>query len=184
MPRRVRLDVLCEDRQHESFVRKLLKGLGINLRQCQFDIAPSGQQSAEQYVRQNYPTLVAAYRRRNYQSDLGLVVLVDADANTVQERKDELDEALESEGESSREASDRVALFVPRRNIETWIWNLRGERVDEVSSYPRLERESNCKDAVTKLVEILREEETLLAPLTPSLRDAIRNELPRLPNLP
>lgn len=48
-------------------------------------------------------------------------------------------------------ADERIAVLLPRRNIETWIHFLNGEQVDETTVYPKLPRESECHAAVDRL---------------------------------
>ncbi len=182
MPRRARITVLCEDKQHQTFIRQLLSRLGVNTRDCHFEPLPAGG-SGEQYVRDNYPRLVKVHRSKAYQDDIGLAVMIDADTMEVRERKAELDDALIAEHPPKRQADEAVAIFVPRRNIETWIWNLRGESVNETDAYPKLDRESKSKDSVERLVEVLRNAPDSLRPLCASLQDGCE-ELERLPTLP
>ena len=89
--------------------------------------SPSGGGSAEQWVRERFAVEVAACRGR--QAETRLIVLVDGDTRTVQERIAELDQALRDAGVDLIPADTReVARLVPRRNIETWILCLTGER--------------------------------------------------------
>jgi hypothetical protein len=78
--------------------------------------------------------------------------VIDADTYSVEERINQFDEALENASQPERQPTDKIAIFVPKRNIETWIYFLRDEAVDEQTAYPKLSRESDCKPDVRKLV--------------------------------
>lgn len=86
--------------------------------------------------------------------------MIDADRKEVVERMRELDEELRSRELDPRDEAEAIALLIPKRNIETWIWNLRGEDVDESQSYPKLARQSECQDAVDELLETLSSQNT------------------------
>ena len=44
--------------------------------------------------------------------------------------------------------NERVGIFIPKRNIETWIYYLMGQVVNEEDVYPNLKRVSDCKPYV------------------------------------
>ena len=50
-----------------------------------------------------------------------------------QERK--LKEALKRADKDARQSSERIALPMSKRHIETWILNLNGDRVNETTDY-------------------------------------------------
>ncbi|MEH2297833.1 MAG: hypothetical protein V7K88_01855 [Nostoc sp.] len=149
--RRVQIVVLCEDRQHEVFARHFLKKRGFrgNIRLI---ICPDGSQSAEQYVRLCYPKEVKAYRSKGTYLSIGLVVVIDADKKTVEERLKQLDDALIGDSQQIRQPGEAIAIFIPKRNIETWINYLQDETVDEETEYSKLNNESLCKPYVENLV--------------------------------
>ncbi len=149
--RRVRLVLLCEDGQQECFVRRFLKAQGWQTREMYVLKSPAARGAAEQWVRERYPLELAEYRVRSTRAATGLMVMIDADAHRVEERKTELDAACEVRGVSPRRSEESVALLVPRRNIETWIHFLDGEAVDEEREYPKLQRERESRPAVARL---------------------------------
>lgn len=63
------------------------------------------------------------------------MVVIDADRGDIGRRLRQFEEALESARESPRDGVDKVAHFVAKRNIETWILFLAGREVDEDSDY-------------------------------------------------
>jgi hypothetical protein len=149
--RRVQVVILCEDRQQEVFARYFLVGRGFDPRLMRPIVSPNGMGSAEQFVRERFATEVRAYRSKRNQIATCLVVLVDADIKTLAERLGQLESALLEEGLPRRQADEKIGIFIPKRNIETWIHYAQGEAVDEITVYPRLPCESDCKLAVKTL---------------------------------
>ena len=83
--RRVQIVILCEDRQQEVFARYFLKKRGFTGR-FGANICPEGSQAGEQYVRNQYPVEVKAYRQNKNRVAIGLVVLIDAATGTLAAR--------------------------------------------------------------------------------------------------
>jgi hypothetical protein len=120
--------VLGEDQQHQGFIYHWLRGRGVPRGKIRLLPLPAGKGAGEQYVRTQYAQQVADLRRRNYLA-LALVVVIDADLAPVKQRVDELD------ARSPRQPGERIALVIPRRNIETWIRFLTAPPVDEEADY-------------------------------------------------
>ncbi|MBI4333532.1 MAG: hypothetical protein HY673_19895 [Chloroflexi bacterium] len=139
--RRVRIVLLCEDSQQEAFTRRFLEGMGWNTRVLRVLKSPSGSGSAEQWVRETFTDEIKAYRQRVAKAASALIVMIDADSNSVRERINEFEYTCNSHGTPFRADGEAVAIGVPKRNIETWIHYLNGNPVDEQSDYPRLDRE-------------------------------------------
>lgn len=153
--RHVRAVVLCEDLQHEVFLRRFLKASGRGTRQLRIVKAPPGRGSAEQFVRETYARELAALRRPGATSLL--IVMIDGDNRGVRTRQRELQAACESAGVQPREQSEHVLILVPTWRIETWLAYLAGETVDETDrNCPRLAREADCQSHVNTLVEMCR----------------------------
>lgn len=156
--RRVEIVVLCEDSQHEAFIRRFLKGMGWNTRVIRVEKSPSALGSAEQWVREEFPHELMAYRQRRQRAASALIAMIDADNKTVQDRIDEFEEACNSQQIAFRAHEEAVAIAIPKRNIETWIHYLDGNTVDENRSkpYSRLERARDCKPAANMLVQLCK----------------------------
>lgn len=154
--RRVQIVILCEDSQHEAFIRRFLTGLGWNNRAFRIEKSPSAVGSAEQYVKGRFPKELLAYRERKNKAASALIVMLDADNKRVQERINELESSCQSTGIEFRTPDEAVAIGIPKRNIETWIHYLNGNQVNEQDSYPKLEREKECKSAVNNLIQLCR----------------------------
>lgn len=161
--------ILCEGRQDEVFVRRFLDECGVNRPRIRGIPYPKGKGAGEQHVREQYPTEVKAHRSRAaYQKSLRLIVMTDADTKTVTKRQRELDDILGAAGQDRREATERIAVFIPKRNVETWIHYLMGEKVNETDAYPKLPAEGDCETSVKRVAA--KSEYRLTADAPPSLR--------------
>jgi len=151
--RRVQIVILCEDRQQEVFARHFLKKRGFT-GLFRTKICPPGSQSGEQYVRSQYPVEVKAYRQNRNRVSIALVVLIDADRGTLQDRLNQLASILDEDAQEKRRSDEAIAIFVPKRNIETWIHYLQGETVNEEDAYAKYEKnEAVCKTYVENLAD-------------------------------
>lgn len=142
--------ILCEDRQQEVFARKYFEARGIPRRKITPIVCPSGKQAGEHYVRERYAAEVATFRRKQ-RENRALVIVIDADTQSVANRLKQLDQQLESNSQPLRVNHERIAIFVPKRNIETWIAFACGETVDEETLYRKLVQESDCVPHVQHL---------------------------------
>lgn len=170
MSRNVRIVILCEDQQHEVFLRRFFKNMGWTLRDLRLESSPSGRGSAEQFARERFPLELKDLRARGGEQ-VYLVVMVDGDAEGVGARKNSLNEACKKQGVPPPRDTDRVLVCVPTWNIETWLAYLGGEAVDETKNdYPRLDRPRDCVPLVNNLVEMCRQK-NLREPVPTSLKD-------------
>lgn len=135
--RDLRFIVLGEDATHINFVVAWLRAEGIERRQItpRNVAADASGGAGEQFVRQNYAAEVQYYRAKANHQRVALVVVVDADTATLARRHEALAQALATAGFSPREADERIAIFVPRRNAETWLRVLTGSTCDEETDY-------------------------------------------------
>jgi hypothetical protein len=110
-----------------------------------------------------------------------LIVIIDADAGTVQDRLTQLDQALKDSGKPAIDKSERIARLVPKRNVETWILCLNDQRVDEETDYKRTTDDSSAliPAASKALHQWTQSESKLPSHCIDSLRRGIR-ELKRL----
>jgi hypothetical protein len=133
--RRVQIVILCEDRQQEVFARHFLKKRGFT-GIFRIEICPAGSQSGEQYVRTQYPV----------------------DKYTVQERLKQLDNILGEQSLPLRQIDEEISVFVPKRNIETWIHYLKSKSADEdrEKPYEKLLKAGDCKPYAEILAEQCR----------------------------
>lgn len=153
--RRVNLVLLCEDKQHEVFARRFLSSRKWSIRQMRVERGSGGSQ--EQYVREQFPKELKAYRgKRAKVESQALIVVTDGDEATRNGRMKMLDEECDKKGEERRRQDERVAVFIPTWNIETWLAYLDGETVDESrKDYPGFKgRERECQRHVSTLVDM------------------------------
>jgi hypothetical protein len=126
--------ILVEDRRHQQFVLRYLRRVGLEPHAFRFVPSPAGEGSGEQWVRERFAAEVEAYRRR--QAETKLIVVIDADNRSVEERLAQLDHELAEVGaQPVRPREEQIARLVPKRNVETWILCLNWEAVDEETDY-------------------------------------------------
>ena len=180
MRRQVQLILLCEDQQHEAFLRRFFTSMGWKGRQLRVKRSPLAKGSAEQFVREEFPKEIGAYRRNKNRVGCELVAVLDGDAEGVNARLTALDEACDRASVSPRDKADHVAVFVPTWNIETWLAYFSGETVDEYRrDYPRLERPRDCGPHVDSLVAMCRQSR-LREPAPSSLKAACQEYRTRI----
>lgn len=148
--------ILAEDIQHQVFLRKFLIKIGFHPRKFRLVPPLAGAGSGEQFVREHYSEELRIHRRKANHKAVRLVIVTDADTRSVDERLRQLSTALVAAGEPDRASDEAVAIFVPRRNVETWIAYLGVRGVDETTIYPKLAREGECQPAVDRLTVIYR----------------------------
>lgn len=167
--------VLCEDLQSQVLLYRYLKARGFPRIRALALPASCG----EQYVRENYACQVRAQRTGHVRQVL--VVHIDADGRSVQNRHNQLAEELTAEGLGARSADEPIALVVPRYETETWLHHYGGRGgVVETTSYPKFSENqaAAAKPTVQALVELVDGVATV-PPNLPSLAIAV-DELRRL----
>ena len=154
MSRVAQVVLLCEDLQQQVFFYRLLKRLGYSRRAIYLRAFPQGRQSAEQFVREKFAEEVHAFR--NTHVSRCLVVAIDADTHAVGDRQQQLDAELTGHGYTSRRPDEPIVIFIPKRNIETWIkYLLEGGEIDETVAYAKYVKcERECQPAVERFLEL------------------------------
>lgn len=149
--------VLCEDRSHWHFIRSYLIERGWNSRQVTSRIAPPGKDSAEKWVIDQYPRELQAYRAK-YRENLVLIVMIDGDKFGLSARLDKLEQQRKADQPDidPKAKGWRVGVFVPCRNLETWMAFLNGENVDETKDYKFGMKEAGRNKAAQILVSMCR----------------------------
>ncbi len=154
-PEKPQVVVLCEDRKQDRFIRQFLKIHGIGSRKTTVDTAPRSKGAADAFIRQRFPSEVKAYRSKRNYMNVCLIVIIDADPpNSPEDRKRMLDQALQDQGAEKLTQNDRVAIVVPKRNIETWMHFLTDQETDEQTDYKQSHPDSDCKPCAKKLKEL------------------------------
>ena len=139
---RVYVVVVLEDARHQMLVYRYLKKRGMGERDMRIERSPSGEGNAEGWVRKSFVKEVSVCRGRHAKS--ALIVIIDADTHTVQDRCRQLDQALEDGGKQRVDVEhEQIARLVPKRNVETWILCLNDQPVDENVDYKSTRRDWN-----------------------------------------
>jgi hypothetical protein len=178
MSRQVQLVLICEDNQHEAFIRRFLEKMGWDKRRMRVVKAPGGRRAGEQFVREKFPGELRVHRSRPVNQ--AVVVMMDGDNQGVAARLSKLDQACVDADVPTRTSNERVAVFIPTWSIETWLAYLDGRQVDEgTSNYPRLDRQRDCQRHVEELVQMCQARR-LREPAPPSLEAACSEYRARL----
>jgi hypothetical protein len=179
--------VLVEDQRQKQFIYRFLSVAGLNSHQMTIEVSPSGRGSAEGWVRENFPRQVGKCRARNARASTGMFVLIDADAKTVQERLDALDQALVNAGQIPIDRKvDPIARLIPKRNVETWIFFLSLEGiavplVDEVQDYKHNKKTEQWSALIPAAATTLYAWTKSSAKLPVNLIDSLRQGIDEIP---
>lgn len=115
---------------------------------------------------------------RNLALALALVVMVDADVLSVAHRKSQLSDEMRRAGQRPRTQNEKILVFVPKKNLETWFRFIDGNSADENVDYKRTYgKGTKPGDYAKRLADLCRQQ--LIAKPPPSLQDA-RAEWQRL----
>ncbi len=128
--------ILVEDQRQQQLIRRYLRQLGLDSHAMRFQLPTSG--SGEQWVREQFPVELTAYRRRTARAETKLILVVDADTMIVADRLAQLDQQLaQTNIHPVHVDTEQVARLAPKRNVETWILCLVGTAVNETDDYKR-----------------------------------------------
>jgi hypothetical protein len=154
MPRRkgVRIALIVEDQRLEQFSRNVLYKCGFRRHEIRLAPYPVGRGSAKAWVESQYVAEVRIFRSKRYQR-LGILVGTEADEQTVLERHESLARALREDSLAPRDPGERICLWVPKWNIETWILYFAGESCDEASNQKLRVRKPDFKTTATRFID-------------------------------
>lgn len=184
--------ILCEDIDQERFIREYLICCGLDDRKIKDFGNPKGKtiKNNNALIVKHYAELIKSYRSRKYRN-IAVVVMIDADEDSLEERMRclniALDETAGNLNKDPRLPNEKVAIFVPARNIETWFYyinsHMSGQECNELTDY------KDKKMTVKERIELAKKSARILALeicpqgvdriALPSLRYACR-ELQRL----
>jgi hypothetical protein len=165
--------VLAEDARQAQFARRYLLKIGYSKHAIRIASLPGGRGCGEQWVREHYAKEVKAYRARSTRARTALLVAIDADTDSTENRSRQLDNALRASGLDQRTAGEAISHFIPKRNIETWVLCLCGETVDEETDYSRRDVEQLIGPSAITFFGWTRENTTLPPHCVLSLSAAI-----------
>ena len=133
--------ILCEDIDQERFIRQYLICRGLEDHKIKDYGNPKGRliENNNALIVKDYPALMKSYRTRKYRN-IAVVVMIDADEDSVSDKMrflhKALDEAAGNSNKDTRLRDDKVAIFVPARNIETWFYYImEGQECNETNNY-------------------------------------------------
>ena len=133
--------ILCEDIDQERFIREYLICRGLDDRKIKDFGNPKGRdiKNNNALILKHYPELIQSYRSRNYRN-IAVVVMIDADEDSLDDRMRSLNIALDETAgnlnKDPRRPNEKVAIFVPARNMETWFYYImEGQECDETTDY-------------------------------------------------
>jgi len=190
--------LLCEDKHQRDFVVRALQKANISTRGLFPNVSPQGKGSGKDYVDNTYPNEVANRRTCPH---ITLIVVTDADDGTVQERRKQLEECLQSktkdDGGKSKmrfrplEKEDKVFFLIPKWEIENWVYYLwKGEEVAESRAYSKKElpavkyydalRAKTTQENLGKFIADIRQNTQTLQNCPESLCEHGKEELKRI----
>ncbi|MDB9315335.1 hypothetical protein PN462_19625 [Spirulina sp. CS-785/01] len=118
--------ILCEDIDQDRFIRKYLNLRGVDKRKIRNfpNVKGLKVENNNAKVLAYYAQLVKSYRRLKNSQDIAVIAMVDADNQSLEHRLRSFNMALdEEEGKRNkdlRQPDEKIAIFIPARNIETW----------------------------------------------------------------
>ena len=190
----VKIVLLCEDKNTATFVRKFLRHR--NFKEHDFTILAfaAGKGSGEQRVKKEYPKQLKHIREaRRKGRNAYLIVVIDADTGTIEDRHNDLKEACTDPSRLARgkdkdipaippisprnEKTDKNVLhIIPRRNIETWFAYLDNQNVDESTDYKnKIEAcATKIREYADNLFDMCHHAQSLRDPAPPSLQEACK----------
>lgn len=136
--------LLCEDQRQERLARAFLEKCGRETKAPQLrSIVASRtfQGGNDKWVLRELPKQLNECRLRSKnKAQTQFIVMIDADNQTVEERRRQLNERLTEAGHAPIDLTDQVSVvLIPRRHIETWLVCLLGENATE---------EEDCKKRI------------------------------------
>ena len=110
----VKIVLLCEDKQTDSFVRDFLKHRNFGRHDIETCPIPDSRGAGEQLVREQYPEQLKIIRKRK---NAYLIVVIDADKGTIDDHHKELEIACREQGVPPRDKKDANVLHIraPRK---------------------------------------------------------------------
>ncbi len=126
--------LLCEDELQERLAKAYVKKCGLPYQPPYLKalVASREQQGGnDSWVLNQFPRQLHACRQRQKKARTLLIVLIDADKHSVEDRRRQLMDRLTSAGFEAFGQTEPAVLLIPKRHIETWIRALLGEQVTE-----------------------------------------------------
>lgn len=130
----IRIVVVVEDRMLERFCRECLLAFGYHRKEIRYEVAPAGKGSGKVWVDKSFAVEVKILRQKRNQAR-AVLAGTDVDEMTIPQRIENLSKALLNIGQEDRGGQERIAYWLPKWSIETWLERLQGDDVVETESY-------------------------------------------------
>lgn len=171
-----RMVLLCEDDLQERLTKAYLKRCGLSSLPPEVvsRVASREQQGGNYaWVLAQFPKELHACRQRRAKTLL--IVLIDADDLSVEERRRQLLEKVRSAGLDQFGPDEPAVLLIPKRHIETWVRALQSETVTEDGNYKTWEKATKeiLRSAADTLYDWARPNATPGPSCVPSLKEAL-----------
>jgi hypothetical protein len=169
--------LLCEDQEHERLVIAFLKQCGVRspgriLRSRVASKLKAGGNVG--WVLDEFANELRTFRNRQKKAESLLIVVIDADNASVEDRRRELNERAQRAGIDTI-GPDEIAVLIPNRHIETWIRALLGDVVSEHDDCKtnKAPTKEELRKAAARLFEWSRPHAAIGSSCVPSLSMAL-----------
>ena len=145
MNRSSQIFILCEDTTHYHFAnKKCFELLGFNSRKITGKYNPKGRSvgSGAVFVREHYKKELKAFHSKATYLDYVLVVIIDDDTKDHVQNLFDYYQPLPNE---------KVLIFSPKRNIESWFYYADGNSIDENEDYKKHYKNAKPTEYAKKL---------------------------------
>ncbi|MDP1560520.1 MAG: hypothetical protein Q8M16_03900, partial [Pirellulaceae bacterium] len=171
-----RITIVVEDDRLERFCREALMQLGYYRKEIRVRKSPPGKGSGKSWVTQQHVAEVKTLRSRNYQS-LAVLIGSDVDELSLKERIAQLEESLRVSNLDERGTDERIAYWLPKWHIETWLMAFNGHEVTEMTDYKNQLSTVNFKNVGAAYVKHYRNRDDLGLPsLANTFAETVRIE--------
>lgn len=126
--------ILGEDAFHRTFVRQWLAANDVPPRRVHVVEPPADKSGGWKFVVERAADEARAARARNFRAQTRLIVVIDADDESLERRHGIVADAI---AEADLQGAGDVCVLVPKRHIETWVHALdpADPAVDESTDY-------------------------------------------------
>jgi hypothetical protein len=165
------IKIICEDKAQRQFIEHFLLSFGVDRRRIYSDsisytVQSKGSTGAgDARVVKEFAAEFRDFPRRNSKTNGCILIgMIDADKKTIYEKRRLISEEI---GNTQGQNIDGVSLFVVKRNIETWIHFLNGNRINEDDDYKDPYRDmTRNREKITEFASSCRQQQ-------PSAREAL-----------
>ena len=171
--------LLAEDQTQIRFLRGWIREhVNVDTRAIRSRLPSKGLGAGEQFVREQFPIELREHLRQINHRGSVLIAVIDADTEPFEAHYQPL--------RNQAAGVNTVAVFVPKRNIETWIRALTGgSPVDEATDYKKGTEAGLEKRAALLFLKLIREAiepPGLLPSLALGIKEARRIRRDHLPS--